>query len=117
MERVGTIVGGRLRLLREEAGLRQEDVAARLGVHSNTVRNWERGTTQLKGDDFPAVAAVFGMDATVFFMPVEDFRAALHEVRARYLKAVEIMSFFATEIAPLTTSRLMPVGIPALAGS
>ena len=32
-----------LRLLRIEAGLSQDELAARLGVHRNTVYHWERG--------------------------------------------------------------------------
>ena len=64
----------------------------------------------------PAVAAVFGVDATVFFLPVEDFRAALHEVRARYLKALKIMALTFTVIAPRFHPGPLPRVLPALAG-
>ncbi len=38
-------VGGHLKKRRYELGLRQKDVACRLGVNEDTILNWERGKT------------------------------------------------------------------------
>ena len=43
-------LAGRLRQWRLDAGLRQSDVAQRLGVSVDTVRNWEAGRCRPRGD-------------------------------------------------------------------
>lgn len=40
---LNTALAFQLRMLRERAGMSQDELAGRLGVHRNTVYNWERG--------------------------------------------------------------------------
>lgn len=49
--------------LREEAGLSQQQVAEKVGVHFNTIDNWEDGTTEPKASQIMKLSEVFGVSA------------------------------------------------------
>ena len=40
-------MGNKIREIRKSRGLSSEALAKRIGVHTNTVRNWERGDTEI----------------------------------------------------------------------
>ena len=42
----------RLRIARTESGLKQQDVADKLGIKANTIGNWEKGRTEPDIDTF-----------------------------------------------------------------
>lgn len=42
-DRLNAALAIELRTLRERAGMTREELAGRLGIHRNTVYNWERG--------------------------------------------------------------------------
>lgn len=46
--------------LRENAGLSKEDLAEMLGVHFNTIDNWEDGTTEPRASQIKRLAEIFG---------------------------------------------------------
>lgn len=46
---VESVVGARIRSLREAAGMTQGDLASRVFVSRQTVINWEKGVSQTKG--------------------------------------------------------------------
>lgn len=51
-----------LKVLRAKLGLRQVDLAEQLGVHRNTVGDWERGLTPIQG---PALRLLERMAADI----------------------------------------------------
>ena len=50
----------RLRALRISAGLKQKDVADRLGISQVSVWQWESGVTLPRADKLPAIAELYG---------------------------------------------------------
>lgn len=45
---------------RKDAGLTRAEVCTRLGVHYNTLKNWELGATEPKGTVIAALAEMYG---------------------------------------------------------
>lgn len=52
-----------IKRLRENAGLTQVQLAEKVGVHFNTVGNWEDGTTEPKGSQVFKLAKVLHASA------------------------------------------------------
>jgi transcriptional regulator with XRE-family HTH domain len=48
-------LGDRLRKAREVAGIRQDEIAERLGVSPATISNWETGTRHARGGEINMV--------------------------------------------------------------
>lgn len=49
-----------IRAIRESRKISQPDLAAMVGVHANTIRNWERGDTDPKMENLVALSAALG---------------------------------------------------------
>ena len=49
---------GKIRLAREKIGITQSEVAGILGVHINTIRNWEAGKTEPRGQHRLRLASI-----------------------------------------------------------
>lgn len=70
-----------LRLYRKQAGLRQIDVAARLGFTSyDRISHWEKGTA------FPSVTNLFRLSAL--------YNTAPHELYADFFKTIKEVQTF-----------------------
>ncbi len=67
----------RIRLARERRLMRQEDVAAALGVDKRTVGNWERGRTHPR-NRLGALVALLDLDMTDTELAVADIRKSRH---------------------------------------
>lgn len=52
-----------IKRLREEAGLSQVQLAEKVGVHFNTVGNWEDGTTEPKASQVLKLSEALGVSA------------------------------------------------------
>jgi DNA-binding transcriptional regulator YiaG len=61
-----------LRDLRQEAGLRQEDLAARLGTNQNAVSNLELGERRLDVLELRLLCAVLGISVEAFVTRLEN---------------------------------------------
>jgi transcriptional regulator with XRE-family HTH domain len=57
---------GRLRELREAAGLTQRDLADKIGVHVDAVARWEQGRREPSWATVLALAEALGVDCTAF---------------------------------------------------
>lgn len=59
---------------RRQAGLRPEEVCARLGVSVTTLMGWERGDTSPKGPAIAEMAKMYGVstDALLGVVPIGD---------------------------------------------
>ena len=55
-------LGDHLRRRRMDLGLRQWDVAKRIGVDTSTVTNWELGRTEPEGQSIPGILDFLGTD-------------------------------------------------------
>lgn len=60
----------KLKILREAAGLSQENAARRVPVTANTWSRWERGM-KMAADRAPAVAAALGVSVRKLYEGVE----------------------------------------------
>ena len=61
VRRVESTVGARIRSLREDAGMTQGELAARVFVSRQTVINWEKGKTLPDVESMKLLSAVFGI--------------------------------------------------------
>lgn len=61
MSKVVTNVEMRIRELREQRGLTQQELASSMGVVRNAVTNWETETTLPKTRQLPLLAEVLGV--------------------------------------------------------
>jgi transcriptional regulator with XRE-family HTH domain len=75
-DRLHRAVGRRLRELRvEQAGMTQEGLANRAGLHSTFVARVERGETTLAVDSLAALCTALGVTIAEFFRPLDrEFR-------------------------------------------
>ena len=60
---------GRLRELREAAGLTQRDLADKIGVHVDAVARWEQGRREPSWATVLALAVALGVDCMAFTAP------------------------------------------------
>ena len=63
MENLKRTFGDRLKHERKKLGMRQEDLAEKLGMTTATVRNWEQGRTWPEMPDFMRLCTLFQCDA------------------------------------------------------
>ena len=59
----------RLRMLREKAGVTQEDVAVKLGITVRTVYKWEQGVHFPTPDQLPLLKELFGLKSVQALFP------------------------------------------------
>lgn len=52
-----------IKSLRRAAGMTQPQLAEKIGVHVNTIVNWEDGTTEPRASHIVAMAEAFGVSA------------------------------------------------------
>ena len=68
-------IGNKIRELRRAhagQGLRQDEVAEKLGTTANTVSRWESGTYKPSAKDIHKLSVLFGVSISVFFPQKED---------------------------------------------
>jgi transcriptional regulator with XRE-family HTH domain len=65
------LIGGLLRTVRAERGLRQEDVAAQLGRHQSYVSKYESGEQSLDMIEVAEICQVMGMPLNEFAKRLE----------------------------------------------
>ena len=70
-ERYVTNLGKRMRELRDERGLKRNWVAKQLGVHYNSLKNWELGNSRPGARELLHVARVYEIEVDQFFVGVK----------------------------------------------
>lgn len=92
------MIGGQIAVLRKEKGVRQEDLAAYVGVTAQAVSKWERGgvpDTEL----LPGIADFFGVSIDALFgreqLNEEDMHLALQRSIAREPKEMRFQAAMA----------------------
>ncbi|SHF05217.1 Transcriptional regulator, contains XRE-family HTH domain [Desulfofundulus australicus DSM 11792] len=71
-------IGRRIQLAREEAGLSQEQLAAKIGCSQSTLSHYEQGKRRLYLAQLEKIAQVLQKPIDYFFQPVEEKSAAPH---------------------------------------
>lgn len=66
------LIGRRLQLAREEAGLSQEQLAARLGCSQSTLSNYEKGKRRLYLAQLERIARVLNKPLEYFMQPLTE---------------------------------------------
>lgn len=69
--------GKRLRALRTEKGWSQGELGRRIGAHTTSVSDWERGDNAPSGRHVAGLAREFGIEAEHFYDSDDDSEAAL----------------------------------------
>lgn len=67
--------GNIIRMYRKAANLEHKDIGARLGIHPNSISNWERGTARPDIDFIPGLCDVLHMPVEALFgmeLPMSD---------------------------------------------
>lgn len=67
MEDVIKSISGKLRGLRSEKGLSQEEVAEKLGVHRETFRKYENNPSSIEMGTFLKILDIYDIDTNYFF--------------------------------------------------
>lgn len=57
----------RMKVLRDERGLKRDWVARQLGVHYNTLKNWELGKAHPGTREILALSKIYHVDSGEFF--------------------------------------------------
>lgn len=64
---------GRLRITlaaaRVNAGMNQKEAAQRMGVSSNTILSWEKGTSPIKAMQLQKLCGIYGLTMDDIFLP------------------------------------------------
>jgi transcriptional regulator with XRE-family HTH domain len=78
--------GRKLKVARTEAGLSRRAAAEKLGVHRNSVHNWEKGMMPSE-ETVPAIMDLYGLEPGFFKDALSEFEQAvlkeLTELRER----------------------------------
>lgn len=64
----------RLKHARAEQGLKQSDVAEKLGLKANTISNWEKGRTEPDIDSFVKLCDIYQIDCASLLSDVYAFK-------------------------------------------
>ncbi len=64
----------RLKKARAEQGLKQSDVAEKLGLKANTISNWEKGRTEPDIDSFVKLCDIYQIDCAALLSDVYAFK-------------------------------------------
>ena len=67
------LYGNTIRMYRKAANLEHKDIGAKLGIHPNSISNWERGTARPDIDFIPGLCEVLNMPVEALFgMPLPE---------------------------------------------
>ena len=91
-------VGMRIREVREQSGLTQEELAKRIHVSRSSVESWECGQTYPSIDNCVALSKIFHLSTDYFFSAVPCKRVMLDQLSEREKQMVyEMLAFFDEE--------------------
>lgn len=83
-------LGPTLRALREQAGLSQEELAARAQVSRASIQNWEGNRTAPRRAETRKLASALGMTVDTFRARMEEERLDAQEIRNALQAATEL---------------------------
>ena len=76
-------IGANIKAIRDRQKLTQEELAARMGVHQETISRWERGAISIRAEQIFRIAECLGVDpawiATRGAMMVGEIAESLRE--------------------------------------
>ena len=86
--------GNIIRMYRKAANLEHKDIGARLGIHPNSISNWERGTARPDIDFIPSLCDVLHMPVEALFgmeLPTSDLSDRERELIEKFRCLSEAM--------------------------
>lgn len=86
--------GNIIRMYRKAANLEHKDIGARLGIHPNSISNWERGTARPDIDFIPGLCDVLHMPVEALFgmeLPMSDLSNREKELIEKFRRLSEPM--------------------------
>ena len=95
----------RLKELRKEKGLTQDDLAELLEVTKSTIFNWENGVSNIKPDRLKTLCEIFDVDATYLLgynnvKNETDIKASVLDEALEKLRAINNMLSVESDEAP-----------------
>lgn len=70
----------RLKSARNEKGMKQLEVADRLGLKANTISNWEKGRTEPDIDTFVKLCDIYSIDCASLLSDVYAFKRVMTDI-------------------------------------
>lgn len=86
----GTQLGATLRALRQQAGLSQEELAARTQVSRASIQNWEGNRTAPRRAETRRLATALGLTIEALRARMEEERLDAQEIRDALQAAMEL---------------------------
>lgn len=103
-------IGEKIRKLRREQNLSQEDLALEIGVSRQTVHKWEIESMQPNAENLKALGDYFNIDINYFFLdsdtPIINTETAVTELKpkSKYKLAILIILFVITLLALIVST-------------
>lgn len=79
----------RLRNARIHSGLRQQDVADKLGIKANTISTWENGRTEPDIDTFIKLCDIYKIDCAALLSEVYAFKNAKNDISVKEFEHIK----------------------------
>jgi transcriptional regulator with XRE-family HTH domain len=70
------VLGAQIRRIRKAAGMSQQDLALRLGLHTMTISYYERGEWTPPAERLEQIAEALGVEVSTLHGPVDESTAA-----------------------------------------
>lgn len=90
-------IGGRIKELRERAGLAQRELAGKVQTSRETVNMWENGARMIKGDDIARLADALGTTCDFLLRGVSSDQLDINSVTALNGKAIATLKYLSDE--------------------
>lgn len=78
----------RLKELRKEKGLTQQELAKDIGVHYRTLQNWENGKAEIKTDKAQQLADFLGV-SLLYLMGYDHTEKAIKDLKKELVDAIK----------------------------
>jgi transcriptional regulator with XRE-family HTH domain len=113
-------IGGRIRAVRHQAGLTQQEFARTLGFSKRAVASWERGTAEPSVSVLPALRRTYGVDLDWLVMGdgtlPDPIGLRRNRARTNVIEPHPSQLWLFEEVANSSAAEDVPPALPAVLG-